>query len=202
MDLKGKAEEIMGILNNLPQVKSCKIYGSISNGSTDELSDIDIEVDVSGTDNGQFMLELIDKIKDKIEIVYSDFAPSLIPRYYVVSAVIDKTNPFSIVDFRCVANPHFSTVTNKQAKNLNNVFSHILKLWTINLKHYVRGKDCYDDIVYMANKLDIDTCNKTGQEILKSTLLWLEENADDKFIDFIETCKIYYEKLINNFNKK
>ena len=32
---------------------------------------------------------------------------------------------------------------------------HILKLWTANLKHYIRGNKCYDDIVRMAKKIPI-----------------------------------------------
>ena len=95
--LKQKAEQIIKILNSLPQVKGCKIYGSLINGNYDELSDIDIEVDVSGIDNGKFMLNIVDLLKDKVDIVYSDYAPSLIPEYYIVSVAIDRQNPFLIV---------------------------------------------------------------------------------------------------------
>lgn len=196
MKLQEKAEEIVGILKGLPQVKKCKIYGSLTNETYDELSDIDIEIDVSGEDNGKFMLRLVDLLKEKLDIIYSDYAPSLIPQYYIVSVAIDKTNPFLIVDFRCSANPHCITVTKKLVKSLNDNYSHILKLWTANLKHFARKKDCYSDIVNMANKLDIDVVEKTEKELLYQTLLWLENNAKDKFKDFVETCKRYFYQLI------
>lgn len=48
--LLNTAETVMNILNSLPQVKYCKLYGSLANGTYDELSDIDNEIDVSGHD--------------------------------------------------------------------------------------------------------------------------------------------------------
>ncbi|MBN2443326.1 MAG: nucleotidyltransferase domain-containing protein [Spirochaetales bacterium] len=52
--------------NNLTQVKSCTIHGSLATGQYDEYSDIDLRLDVSGTDNGKFMLALP-------ELLSSDF---------------------------------------------------------------------------------------------------------------------------------
>ena len=51
------------------------LYDNIANNTEDELSDIDIKIDVSGYDNGKFMLELPHLIK-KMNVVYYDFAPS------------------------------------------------------------------------------------------------------------------------------
>lgn len=53
-----KADELMDFLNTLPQVKSCSLYGSLTNGKADRFSDIDISVDVSGVNNGMFMKTL------------------------------------------------------------------------------------------------------------------------------------------------
>lgn len=102
------------------------------------------------------MLELPKLLKDKINVFYYDYAPSLIPDRYIVSAAIDEYNPFLIVDFCCAASPHCSTVTRQQAKERNDTAIHLLKLWTANLKHYVRGSNCHDDIVHMGQKLGID----------------------------------------------
>ena len=63
--LRSKADEIITILNGIPTVIGCNLYGSLSTNTHDELSDIDIEIDVSGYDNGQFMLELTEMLKDK-----------------------------------------------------------------------------------------------------------------------------------------
>lgn len=196
MDLKQRAEKIINILKTLPSVKNCDIYGSIVNGTYDELSDIDIEIDVSGIDNGQFMLKLINLLKDKINIVYSDYAPSLIPNSYIVSIAIDKTNPFLIVDLKCVATPNCTTVTKELVRNLNNKYTHILKLWTANLKHYARKKDCFKDILNMAKKINLDVNNKNEKEILYQTLIWLKVNASEQFKDFINNCSVCFNNLV------
>lgn len=49
------AKDIFEFLNDLPEVKSCKIVGSLNNGNSDEFSDLDLVIDVSGIDNGVFL---------------------------------------------------------------------------------------------------------------------------------------------------
>ncbi len=196
--LRDTANEIIAFLNEISAVKKCSIYGSLTTNTYDELSDIDIEIDVSGYDNGQFTLELVDALKGKFSIYYSDYAPSLIPERYIVSIAIDEKNPFLIVDLCCVAKPHCTTVTKQQASEKNNKYTHILKLWTANLKHYVRGNECYGDIVRMGQKIalkDIET--KDEAEILENTLRWLEENVEHGLYGFVESCRRRFEELVN-----
>ena len=165
----------------------------------DELSDIDIEIDISGYDNGQFMLELVELLKGRFSIYYSDYAPSLIPERYIVSIAIDEKNPFLIVDLCCSAEPHCTTVTKQQASEKNDKYTHILKLWTANLKHYVRGNECHDDIVRMGQKLAIeDTDTKDEVEILERTLRWLEENVKSELHEFVEFCRRRFDELVNS----
>ncbi len=197
--LRDTANEIITFLNEIPMVRKCSIYGSLAANTYDELSDIDIEVDVSGHDNGQFMLELVELLKGKCSIYYSDYAPSLIPDRYIVSIAIDKENPFLIVDLCCSAEPHCTTVTKQQASEKNNKYTHILKLWTANLKHYVRGNECHDDIVRMGQKLAIeDTDTKDKAEILGKTLCWLEENVKSELHEFVESCRRRFDELVNS----
>lgn len=192
-----KAEEIIEILKSLPEVKDCTIYGSLSADTSDELSDIDIEIDVSGCDNGQFMLRLVDLLKDKLSIYYYDYAPSLIPDDYIVSIALDKSNPFLIADLKCVATPHFTTVTKQQVKEMNDKFAHTLKLWTANLKHYARGKECRGDIVAMAKKLEIRGVHKKDEkELLEITLRWLEQNAPEGLIEYVKSCRRKFSELL------
>ena len=196
--LRDTADEIIAFLNKIPVVRKCSIYGSLATNTYDELSDIDIEIDVSGYDNGQFTLELVDALKGKFSIYYSDYAPSLIPERYIVSIAIDEKNPFLIVDLCCCAKPHCTTVTKQQASEKNNKYTHILKLWTANLKHYVRGNECYGDIVRMGQKIalkDIET--KDEAEILENTLRWLEENVEDGLYEFVKSCRRRFEELVN-----
>jgi len=195
--LNDKANMIIAVLKEIPVVKKCDIYGSLATNTQDDLSDIDIEIDVSGYDNGQFMLELVELLEGKLSIYYSDYAPSLIPDKYIVSIAIDKNNPFLIVDLCCSAEPHCTTVTKQQVIGKNDKYTHMLKLWTANLKHYVRGCECYNDIVRMARKIaveDIDT--KDEVELLEDTLCWLEENVEVGLYEFIESCRRRFEELV------
>ena len=79
-DLIRRAQEIITIINQIPNVKNCTLYGSLAENRADSLSDIDIEVDVSGMDNGVFALLLPALIKKKMHVFYSDYAPSLAPK--------------------------------------------------------------------------------------------------------------------------
>lgn len=196
--LRDTADEIIAFLNKIPVVRKCSIYGSLATNTYDELSDIDIEIDVSGYDNGQFTLELVDALKGKFSIYYSDYAPSLIPERYIVSIAIDEKNPFLIVDLCCCAKLHCTTVTKQQASEKNNKYTHILKLWTANLKHYVRGNECYGDIVRMGQKIalkDIET--KDEVEILEKTLCWLEEHVEHGLHEFVKSCRRRFDELVN-----
>lgn len=195
--LRSKAEEIIEILGGIPEVNGCAVYGSLTTDKSDELSDIDIEINVSGCDNGRFMLRLVDLLKDKLSIFYYDYAPSLIPNDYIVSIALDESNPFMIADLKCVADPHFTTVTKKQARERNDRFAHTLKLWTANLKHYARGNDCRGDIVSMAQKLQIDDIDtKNEKALLEETLRWLERNASEELFEFVKSCRRKFSELL------
>jgi len=188
------AERIVSFLNEMPEVKGCALYGSLANGTYDDLSDIDINVDVSGCDNGRFMLTLSERIGKKINVYYSDYAPSLVPERYIVSLAVDENNPTRVVDLCCMAEPHCTTVTKAQVRALNDPFSHMLKLWTANWKHCVRGADCRSDILRMAEKIKIENAQtKSEREILEETLGWLEANAPREKRRFVNSCRRIFE---------
>jgi len=179
--LKSFAEEICAFLQGIPGVKSTEIIGSLAKGNFDKYSDIDIEVDVSGMDNGQFLIELPKLLSEKYDIVYCDFAPSLVPDKYIVSFAADMPNPFGFVDISCVATPHCTTVTKQELQGLNHLYDHTFKLFAINLKHYLRAWDCYDDIVSMYKRIcGEDAIERDEAYMLEATYAWLVENADDK----------------------
>lgn len=194
--LRQQADEAVKLLMELPMVKSCAIYGSLNTNTHDELSDIDIEVDVSGYDNGRFMLELTEMLKDKLPICYSDYAPSMIPDKYIVSLAIDEDDPFRVVDVCCCARPHCTTITKQQAAEKNGRHTHVLKLWTANLKHFARGRDCRDDIVRMAQKIGLaDLDKKDERTLLAETLNWLEEKAESGLKGIVGSCRKAFERL-------
>lgn len=194
-ELIKQADEIAKMLEALPMVQSCTLCGSLAKGTADERSDIDIEVDVSGYDKGQFMLEVPELLKDKLNIVYVDFAPSLIPEKYIVSLAIDEQNPFRVVDISCCAEPAATVITADQARRLNNRYAHMIKLWTANCKHFVRGRDCRTDILHMAQKADLSSiAGKSDRTLLGETLCWLERNADQRYQTIIASCQRAFEQ--------
>lgn len=191
------AENIMKIIRNLPNVKNCKLYGSLADGKYDELSDIDIEINVSGYDNGKFMIELVNLLSDKLNIIFTDYAPSLVPDKYIVSLAINEENPFLILDLCCIAEPHCRTVTKQQLISANNFSTHMLKLWVANLKHFSRRCNCHNDIIRMASKIGIpDADIKEEKELLKDVLIWLEENKTNSTTEYIKSCKKYFDNVI------
>jgi predicted nucleotidyltransferase len=177
----------MKTIKTLPMVKGCELYGSLTSGSYDDFSDIDILVDVSGYNNGIFMLEVPDLLRET-PIYFYDFAPSLIPESYIVTLAIDEENPFRMVDIKCVGEPFCQTVTREQIRN--ELIPHTLKLWVANVKHFLRGVNCRQDIIKMSNRIEIENSNeKSESELLKETLTWLEENQSENIAEFIRSCR-------------
>jgi len=189
------AEKIMEILNEMPEVKGCELYGSLCSGTYDELSDIDINIDVSGYDNGIFMLSLAERLGKTISVYYSDYAPSLVPEKYIVSVALDEDHPTLVADLCCAANTHCTTVTKQQVREQNDAFAHMLKLWTANWKHHVRNMDCRGDILRMAEKIKIaDAYAKSDEQILEETLEWIEANCPEKMKRFVTSCRRLFEE--------
>lgn len=183
-----KAVNIIEYLQSLPEVKSCSLYGSLANGKADRYSDIDIEVDVSGSDNGVFMKNLPVVLTEKSPVLWYDFAPSLAREKYVVSAAIDANNPFCIVDFNCKATPHISAVQKSDLEN--DVYHHLIKLWVTNCKHFIRGADCDRDIRKMGSRTIGSACEKMNNEdILEEVLRRLENNITPETEVYIRNCR-------------
>ena len=191
MLLKESAEYICDYLKTLPQVQRCALSGSLCRGNFDKYSDIDIEIDVSGTDNGQFVMEIPDLLSNKFQVIYYDYAAGLAPDKYVVSIAIDEDNPFMLADICCCAAPHCTSVSKQDLNRINNKFDHILKLFTINLKHYIRGADCCKDIQKMYKKLFDDSVCLANEEMLGRVYRWIKENAEERHERYIKSYKRY-----------
>ena len=193
--LPDAARDIMAILSDIPGIKNCTLYGSLASGKYDDLSDIDIELTIADGDRGEFALALPGLLAERLPVFYADYAPSLAPEKYVLSVAIDETNPFRMVDL-CVSGGYdTSCVTKQQLSAQNDRFTHVMKLWTANLKHHARGADCRGDITKMARRLETDDTGSNG-EILADALIWLENNAPDRLKAYVASCRKAYEMLI------
>lgn len=177
------ANEIIDYLKQNPVVKECKLHGSLANGNYDEYSDIDIQVDVSGFDNGKFMLMLPDIIRAKFPVVYTAFAPGLFPKVFVVSFSFSKDDIFSFIDLECTSTPHIQTITIDEIREKNDKISLMLKLTIANTKHFLRGQNCHEDIKRIAKFVlsSEEIEGKSDRDLLVHTLEWFKQNCDDTF---------------------
>lgn len=190
--IQSYANEICAFLKCLPEVRSCKLYGSVSRGSFDGYSDIDIEIDVSGVDNGEFAMELPRILVEKYPVVFSDFAPSLAPDKYVLSVAMNEKNPFMVVDICCAAVPHCSTVTRQELAARNNRYDHTLKLFVANLKHFLREADCYSDILKMYSRIFGSNGEVHDEgDMLRTVCCWLQENAQPRHERYVSLLEDY-----------
>ena len=191
MEIMDYANQICEFLSHVPEIKNCSVVGSLSNGNSDEYSDIDIEIDVSGIDNGKFLTKIPNILAQKYHVIFADYAPSLAPQVYVVSIAVSAVNPFMVVDIRCVANPHMNTLSKEDISSLNNLYEHTLKLFTYNLKHFIRGKECFNDIERMHNRILEKRENADEHLMFSEVYNWLSDNATDKYIEYLRSLKKY-----------
>lgn len=190
--MKEFAKDIFEFLNDIPEVKLCKIVGSLSAGNNDEFSDLDLVIDVSGIDNGVFLTKLPQLFEEKYDVIFYDYTPSLAPDKYIVSIAINKTNPFMIVDVSCVATPHFDSVSKQELASLNNKYDHTLKLFVANLKHLLRGMDCYDDIYKMYSRIFRRDLEAYDEEwMMQEVYGWLQENAESRHEEYLALFEGY-----------
>lgn len=190
--MKEFTKDIFEFLNGLPEVKSCKIVGSLSNGNNDEFSDLDLVIDVSGIDNGVFLTKLPKRFEEKYDVIFHDYTPSLAPDKYIVSIAINKINPFMIVDVSCVATPHCDSVSKQDLASWNNKYDHTLKLFVANLKHLLRGMDCYDDIYKMYSRIFGRNLEAYDEEwMMQEVYGWLQENAESRHEEYLALFEGY-----------
>lgn len=190
-----KVKKIRKFISKLPNVKSCEL----ATNTFDEMSDTEIEIDVSGYDNGKFMLELPDKLKE-INVIYCDYSSDLVPDTYTVSIAVDEHNPFFIINLKCKAEPHFKTILKDNVKN--NKYTHILKLWVDNLKRYYCEQECSENIRKLAQEINIKNADKKEPiELLEKILIWLENNQTQKYQTYVNSCRRKFDELIPKKNK-
>lgn len=187
------ANSIRSYFISLPEVQNCTIYGSVANNTCDEYSDIDIELDVSGCDNSFFALKVPEILGRLYPVIFFDYAPSLMPDNYVVSNAISTDNPFLMVDIKCVATPHFMTVSKSDFPYA--LVDHTLKVFVANLKHFIRGVDCFDDIARMHKRVCGQSDSLAPENMMKNVFDWLEDNIDNihqKFFDSLGKFLSFY----------
>ncbi len=193
--LQTRLTELTAFLTAHPQVRSITLYGSLAEGREDEYSDIDVALDVSGTDNGVFLLALPGILAQKYPVLYTDFAPSLAPDKYILTAAIYPEDPFLLLDISVTAAPHCTTVTKGMLAERNDPYSHTMKLFTANLKHYLRGTDCGRDIRKMTGRLPGYYETASLSAMLRHTFHWLTAHGTPEMQTYLARFQPCMAKL-------
>lgn len=192
------ANELIAFFKNHPSVQDIYLRGSLVTGDVDDFSDIDIGIDVSGYDNGEFARELPSLMNSKFDIIFHDWSPSLLPRDYVVTFIFKGLPVFWIVDIQVMATPHYQTLTEVPVHK----YHHLLKLWILNLKYFLRGNEGADsNIKKLANRtfeqeIESDDSYYLFSKIIKE----IKSNIEPDLYYFIEKCEDELNKSKQFFN--
>lgn len=194
------ADELCAYIQTFYEVRHCRLYGSLAEGTCDRYSDIDIEVDVSGHDNAVFAKKLPLLLSLKYRIIFFDYAPSLAPEKYVVTVAMNEENPFMLADFYCRAVPHCPSLSKQDLASMNRVYDHMLKLFSANVKHFFRGEKCRPDIVKMYRRI-FGTGGaaqpRDEKQMLRLIYLWLIKNAGTRQKNYVAAFGNYIREQLN-----
>lgn len=179
------AGRVLSALEHQPAVRHTFLRGSLVNGPVDRFSDIDIAVDVSGSDNGQFMLDVPSILGRWLDLEFHDFVPSLMPDAYVVNVYLRETPIFWNVDIECLASPHLTSVRTAPAdKTL-----HLLKLWVLTAKYLLRGAPrAADDLARLAPRILGGQSGGAPAEQMSRMLEQLKGGLGDSHAQFLAQC--------------
>ncbi|MGM0885133.1 MAG: nucleotidyltransferase domain-containing protein [Bacillota bacterium] len=182
------AHNIMDMLRKHQEIQDVFLRGSMAAGTMDEFSDIDIGIDVSGSDNGVFAAEKLPNIMNQhFSVVFLDWAPSLLPKKYIQSYFLTDYSPFWFVDIECSATPHYQSVTKVQ----NDEIGHLIKLWVQTTKYHVRKHPSSPvQVRNLARRiLSTDQTKGNSAELLQSILNEIDIiNSNAHYEQLLESC--------------
>jgi hypothetical protein len=177
----------MRLLQSLDGVRSIRLDGSLASGAYDEHSDIDIGVDVSGSDDAEFACRIIAAMHESLDLHLHDWATALLPDHYVIAFYLKGTPLFWNVDVHCFATPHVASLTRDDVHN--DPIAHLIKLWAIQAKSVLRGK-VHEHLPILAERtLGSDhPRDLSPAHILKLALDEITRRANGRFPELIEQC--------------
>jgi predicted nucleotidyltransferase len=165
-------------------IHSCAIHGSLSGDMGDEYSDIDLQVDVSGHDNGKMVLMLPYIVQQRFPLAYIAFAPKFAPDLYVVSFAFPQTSIFHFIDIECLATPHVPSLQKDEVRHITNWTSLYTKLLIGCLKKYLRQQDCTGELQFLTRQLQVTTTEQT-RTVLAACFTALHEAAYGEVKDIL-----------------
>lgn len=184
------ANEIISYLKEFTFTKSCNLHGSLKSGDFDIYSDIDVQLDVSGFDNGKILLMLPYLINKRFPLAYTAFSPKFAPDLYVVSVAIIDENIFHFIDIECIASPHVSALSKDEILSITDFTALKLKLLIACLKKHLRGMDCLDEIRFITK----DSSSASIPALLTKSFQEISLNSADVIKTICTQAIEYLEK--------
>ena len=133
------AQSIIATLEGAGDFSRVDLIGSLSDGSCDKMSDIDLVLmspERPPWDNVQLASRIL---KDVYGSLLHDWAGSLIPEKYLISQFMPGCDIMWWVDIGCHPDERYNDISRDDIDQDGN--SHISKLLIMNAKHYIRGAE-------------------------------------------------------------
>lgn len=187
------AKSVQVLFENLPEVVSVFLKGSLQGGYYDELSDIDIVIDVSGSNDADFVKAIDSRMESAFDIYFFDWAPSLLPAKFVKTFYLRGLSIFCNLDIEVTATPHYGTLLRSDI--VREPTAAHLKLWALNTKYYLRGKLGVDgEIAKLYRRVLAEPAPTTYSvdRLLLEIINYLKDKSHERYQDFIEECRRTY----------
>jgi predicted nucleotidyltransferase len=191
------ANQVLALFRAQPEVREATLRGSLMDGTPDEYSDIDITIDVSGHDNGQYVYRVLDLMHDNFDVCFHDINSSMVPEWYILNFFLNGVPPFWQVDIVVDAQPHCPSVSRDDLKAIQDPVAHFLKLWVPCFKHLIRDPERNEDEIdrCLISRLSIPGLDGLpAVEKMRAVLDEVRHRADGRFEDFLARCYGICEK--------
>ena len=133
------AESIIATLKQEGAFERIDLIGSLSNGSCDSMSDIDLVL-VSHERSPWSNVQLASQIlQDAYGCLLHDWAGSLIPDKYLISHFLPGCDIMWWIDLGCYPDERYGNISRDDIFEERN--AHLAKLLVMNAKHYIRGTE-------------------------------------------------------------
>jgi len=129
-------EQLIGHLKGLDFITRIDVVGSRVEQTADVYSDVDLLLTINDIPPDIALYKLTESVKAKFQPVWYDFANSLMPDKFLVSAFIGGDNPFAFYDVG-ILNSDKELIYDKTMFE-NDYWIHLTKLWVMNYKYMMR----------------------------------------------------------------
>lgn len=191
------ADQVVALFRAQPEVREATLYGSLAEGTQDEYSDIDVTIDVSGHDNGQYMYRVIDLMRENFDVCFHDINSSAVPKWYVLNFFLNGISPFWQIDVFITARPHCTSFSREDIRAIQDPVAHLLKLWVPCFKHLIRDPERNEDEINrcLVSRLGIPGLDGLpAVEKMRAVLDEVRRRVDGRFEDFLARCYGVCEK--------